>query len=104
MITLRLNDELMSYVVKQDAEFSGGEQTLIKFPNGYGASIVRNEYSYGGRHGQFELAVILWNDTDFDLDYNTPITDDVIGRLDNSEIPVILYEIMALQTATPGQG
>ena len=41
------------------------------FENGYGASVVRHEYSYGGKSGLYELAVL---DSSGDLTYDTPIT------------------------------
>ena len=44
-------------VPPKDAPFPGkaGE---IQFPNGYGASVVSHEYSYGGTEGLWELAAI----------------------------------------------
>ena len=36
----------------------GGTRHRYRFPNGYEASVVRHRYSYGGREGLFELAVI----------------------------------------------
>ena len=34
-----------------------GEQCIVQFPNGYGASIVKGEHTYGGKNGLYELAV-----------------------------------------------
>jgi hypothetical protein len=48
----------------------------ITFDNGYGASVVRHEYSYGGKDGLYELAVL---DKNGDLCYDTPITDDAVS-------------------------
>jgi len=36
----------------------GGDQALIYFKNGFGASVVRHGCSYGGPQGFYELAVI----------------------------------------------
>lgn len=70
----------------------GGTQTLHRFENGYGASVIRGGRAYGG----LELAVVkyLSNDPeDFELCYDTPITDDVLGYLKEEDIPEILKRI-----------
>ena len=77
----------------------GGAQKLYRFANGYGASVVRNEFSYGGWDGKWELAVIKWVGEDFDLVYDTPVTDDVIGRCDDDDIAALLDEIERLPVA-----
>jgi hypothetical protein len=75
----------------------GGTQAIHRFENNYGASVVRNPFSYGGASGLWELAVIRFNeDNSFDLDYDTPITDDVIGYLTNEEVEEILQKIKQL--------
>ena len=54
-----------------------GEQARIQLPNGWGASVIRGPYTYGGREGLWELAVT----DDQRIRYDTPITDDVLGWL-----------------------
>ena len=79
---------------------NGGVQKLYKFPNGYGASVVRNPYSFGGFKGLWELAVIRYygdHFDHFDIDYSTPITDDVLGYLSEEDVDTILDKIAALQ-------
>lgn len=76
-----------------------GEQRLYRFDNGYGASVIRNQYSYGGDKGLFELAVVKYHNADNDawgLCYDTPITDDVIGHLTEAEVQALLEQIKAL--------
>ena len=74
-----------------------GTQKLYSFPNGYGASVVKHEYSYGGDKGLWELAVINNISEDgFDICYDTPITDDVIGFLNDPEVDRLLYLIRDL--------
>ena len=77
---------------------NGGTQVVYKFDNGYGASVVRHNFSYGSDKGLFELAVLKFiPDTDnFDLDYNTPITDDVLGSLTEQDVLDTLAQIEEL--------
>ena len=63
-----------------------------KFPNGYGASVLRSSYSFGGDRGLFELAVLK----DGDICYSTPITNDVIGYLTADEVTEYLQQIEKL--------
>jgi hypothetical protein len=67
----------------------GGVQVLVKFPNGYGASIINHQFSYG-----VELAVLHENNDK--LCYATPVTDDVIGHLDEERLLTVLRQIAAL--------
>lgn len=82
----------------------GGVQKLYRFPNGYGASVIRTAFSYGGPEGKWELAVIKWNaetdadiDDRYDLTYDTPITSDVEGRLEWLEVEELLERIRNLE-------
>lgn len=75
---------------------NGGTQHLFKFANGYGASVVRHQYSYGGDAGLWELAVL---DDGGNLTYKTPVTSDVLGRLTEAEVAEALDQIAALETA-----
>ena len=74
----------------------GGIQHVFRFGNGYGASVVRFKYSYGGDRGLWELAVIKFNGDDWSLTYQTPITGDVIGNLAEDEVGQLLHDISAL--------
>lgn len=40
--------------LKFDEEYLGGPHKVYKFPNNYGASVVQNDYSYGGEREDFE--------------------------------------------------
>ena len=70
-----------------------GKQRIYQFPNGYGASVVSHGVSYGGKKGLWEVAVL---DADGSLCYDTPITDDVIGHLNDPEVDNILGQIFRL--------
>ena len=82
---------------------SGAVQKLYRFANGYGASVVKGEHTYGGDEGLWELAVIVFKDNgEFVLDYTTPITEDVEGHLTDDAVEELLTKIEALPEARHG--
>jgi len=89
----------MSQAPYTERPLNGGMQKLYRFANGFGASVVQHRFSYGGDQGEWELAVIKFDGDDWSLNYETEVTDDVIGRLDWSEVESYLDQIAALQTA-----
>ena len=72
----------------------GGIFCRIQFENGYGASIVKHQYSYGGKDGLYELAV---TDKDGQLTYETSVTNDVLGYLSEEDVERHVNEIKNLQ-------
>ena len=78
-------------------QINSGIQAIVKFENNYGASVVKHEYSYGGKQGLYELAVIQYDESsDWDICYDTPITDDVLGHLSESEVNEYVDQVIAL--------
>ena len=76
-----------------------GTQTVYRFPNGYGASVVQASWSYGSDDGLFELGVIKFSgegDYAFSLTYDTNITNDVIGNLTEQDVQDLLNKIKYL--------
>jgi hypothetical protein len=69
-----------------------GITSRTKFENGYEASVVKSEYSYGGRDGLYELAIFK----DDEICYDTPITDDVIGYLTEDDVTETFVKIQEL--------
>lgn len=70
---------------------------IFKFDNGYGASVVKSTYSYGGNRDLWELAVIEFVDGDkWEITYDTSITNDVIGYLTDEGVCYILRKIYKL--------
>lgn len=78
-------------------------QYRFKFDNGYGASVVKSPYSYGGDQELWELAVIEWIITPFEIHhrvvYDTGLADDVIGWLTDAEVRKFLGKIKDLESA-----
>lgn len=79
----------------QPMQFGIGVIARINFDNGYGASVVKSVYSYGGNQDLYELAVIK----DDDICYDTPITDDVLGYLTEDDVTKYLCQIQELKNA-----
>lgn len=88
-----MNKTYEKYLVK-DIQKHGGIQKIYKFENGLGASVICNPYSYGGEKGFYELAVL---DENGNLDYTTPITNDVIGWLTWEEVIELLRQIKEIE-------
>ena len=72
-------------------------QARMFFSNGYGASIVRGHFTYGGpQQGLYELAVLQGNEASSAITYLTPITNDVLGHLSESRVEEVLAQIEAI--------
>jgi hypothetical protein len=82
---------------RESLVFNTGIQSIVRFKNNYGASVIKHEYSYGGKLGLYELAVIKYDENgDWDLCYDTSITDDVLGYLNEVEVTTYLMQIEQL--------
>ena len=91
----------------KDHSAGPGIHRLYKFDNNYGASLVRfktpdssfyaSSYSsYTDNENEWELAIIKWDGEDFELVYDTGISDDVIGHLEEDAVEEILQQIREL--------
>lgn len=73
------------------------EQYIFRFENNFGASVVRHKYSYGYEEGLYELAVLKFRRDDWDICYDTEITDDVCGYRSEEEVEDLLKKIKDLE-------
>lgn len=78
-------------------DFRGGIESRTNFDNGYGVSVVKNPYSYGGKENKYELAVLK----DGSICYDTEITNDVLGYLTLDEVEEIADQIASLPKSEP---
>jgi len=76
-----------------EAPYMVGKKVRVQFDNGYGVSVVSHTFSYGGKDGLYELAVL---DKNGDLTYETPITNDVLGYLEPEEVTEIMTKVQSL--------
>lgn len=82
----------MNEYLTETNKVNGGIQKVYKFPNGYGASVIKHKGSYGYSEGLWELAVL----NEGELCYDTEITNDVIGYLNDPEVDRYLRRINQL--------
>ena len=85
-------EKYKGYIIKKQEEI-GDFQTIYKFPNDYGASVIHSIMSYG-----LELAVLYFDGDTPHISNSTPITNDVIGYIpDQDELTKLLDQIKALK-------
>jgi len=74
------------------------ERYHIHFSNGYGASVIRGKYSYGGDLGLWELGALKENENgEWGFIYIPGITGgDVLGHLSEERVEEVLDMIKAL--------
>lgn len=88
-------------------DFEGGltRHWLFRFPNGYGASVISGAIAYGSATAPYELGVVKWNtNEDYQLCYNTPIAQDVIGHQTEQDVLQLLDQIQQLPDRIDYQG
>ena len=73
-----------------------GVQAKHFFDNGYGVSVIRSRHSYGGSLGLYEAAVLKGTEEEYEVYYETPITDDVLGHQNEEQIDYVLSDIQKL--------
>lgn len=89
---LTYSEQFKDYIQEQND--LGYPQTIYKFPNGYGASVIKFNHIYFG----IEIAVLIFDeDGNFNIDYSTPITNDVIGGLNEKTRDEVLQQIFDLK-------
>ena len=77
-----------------DEPYMVGKKSRMVFDNGYGVSVVSHSYSYGGRNGLYEVAVL---DSDGNLTYETPVTSNVIGYLTEENVTDVMKQVQELK-------
>jgi len=70
----------------------GGVQLVYRFPNGYGASVIKTPVTGPG----WELAVLQWNGQRARPVYDTPVTGDVEPGLSWEEVKLLIKQIEQL--------
>ena len=92
VLGLKFVDKFKQSLVDEDHDW--GHHYIFRFPNNYGASVVRNPASYGNAQGLWEMALIFFDeDGDWDLTYERDFDDDVKGYLTDNDVIELLKKI-----------
>jgi hypothetical protein len=94
-------------VTFDDIEFKShasgeGSQGLIFFPNGYGLSVVRFKHPYSSRYSSYtdsktwEVAILKGTEDNWEICYDTLLTDDVLTYQTEEDINRIIKHIIRL--------
>ena len=98
-MTLTLNCGKFESAIFRNVREMGGIHYVFRFPNNYGASVVKFRGSYGYEQDLWELAVIYFDGDEYELSYSTPITCNVLGCLTDEAVVDALEKISQLQDA-----
>jgi hypothetical protein len=79
-----------------------GFQGIIFFPGGYGLSVVRFKHPYSTRHSSYtddktwEVAILKGTKDQWDICYETEITNDVLSYQTEEDINRIIKHVLRL--------
>jgi len=85
----------------KETDAPNGVQVLLDFGK-YELSIVRSDYTYGGKQGKFEIGVFEGN-TMVELPGITKQGDTVKGWLTETEVDAIILKMIAVTGKDPVQ-
>lgn len=86
-----ISEKFKEYIfIDEEHDIFKGRMVRYRFPNGYGASVIEGEDSYG-----LELLVLEFSESDYG-DTATEFTDDILGFIDDEELDEILERISRL--------
>lgn len=92
VLGLKFIEEFKQYLVEEYPIW--GHQYIFRFPNNYGASVIKNPASYGNAQDLWEMALIFFDeDGDWNLTYERDFDDDVKGYLTDDNIIELLEKI-----------
>lgn len=70
----------------------GGQRAVVNYDNGYQASVITGGWAYSTEDEPYEIAVMC----NYDLCYDTHITNDILGYLTEEAANEVLQQIAAL--------
>lgn len=91
----------VTHTPRQSHPILGGIRHVFEFGNGYGASVVQHDYSYGRELGLWQFGVVadLTMENGIlcgDLLYDTPITENPVGNLTAAGVQSLLDQVAGL--------
>jgi hypothetical protein len=73
------------------------KRARLTFDNGWIVSVVIGSFTYGGKDGKYELAIL---DEDGNICYDSGLGDDVFGFLSEEEVTNLMVKIQELKPTT----
>ena len=71
------------------------KQWKMYFPNGYGLSLIKGRDTHSNEN-TVEVAVLKKDEGFWQLTYDTPLTNDVIGYVDKEQLIELINEVQKL--------
>lgn len=84
---LNINNSNWKFERKTHALDKDGVQYVFYFDNGYGASVIKTQWSYGSKEDLWELAVLKDGNIDYD---NAIMNGNVRGNLTDEDVNELL--------------
>lgn len=91
--------EDLKFISRKEPFSTIDSQALMFFDNGYGISVITGKGAYSDENNPYEAAVLKGNQFEWNICYDTPITDDVIGYNTAKDITSIMKRIQELPIA-----
>lgn len=91
-----IDEKFKKCLIEKFNDELGGIHYIFRFPNNYGASVVKGKYTYGGDKDLWEMALIYFHDesNDYKLVYEKDFEVDVIGYLTVYQVNELLRKII----------
>lgn len=95
-LELKIAEKFMQYKKDEYKDELDGVHYIFRFPNNYGASVIKGRYTYGGDKDLWEMALIFFygETDDYELTYEKDFDEDVIGYLTDEEVNELLEKII----------
>ena len=88
--------QLTDLTFKQHGNWLDSTHATVFFDNGYGASVITGSRAYTSESAPYELAVLKGTEEDNHITYDTPITNNVLGHLTESDVNKALSDVSKL--------
>lgn len=93
-LELQIDDHFKQYMIEKFEDELKGIHYIFKFPNDYGASVIKGKYTYGCERDLWEMGLIFFNENgDWLITYERDFDDDVKGYLTDDNVNELLEKI-----------
>lgn len=92
-----IDEEFTKCLIEKFNDELGGVHYIFRFPNNYGASVIKSKYTYGGDEDLWEMALLYFHNLskwDYELVYEKDFEGDVMGYLSDGKVNEVLKKII----------